>query len=519
MSTRQKLSKLSIINDNKTLKKLIRKQIDNNKLNNALELIKTASSIAYHLNFTFFDDEMEQMCFEIGKRILHKLDYSSLIKKKEEIFFYDCFGFDSRGLTQQYIRALFANNIPFTYILNSDVKKFKESAIYNELIQNNLTTILILDNDLKSTDKVVTLYKILSKCNNSKIFMHMSPNDSVGVSVFSQLKNSVKFQINLTDHAFWLGVSIVDYNIEFREYGRSLSTKYRGISKEKELYLPYYPLINTNASFKGFPFEKNEDKVLILTGGSLYKFYGDNDTFFKLAYEILMENPEASLLVAGDGDREPFQKFIGKFKLEDRLFLLGNRSDLSALMNEVDIYIGSYPVCGGLMSQYAVNSQKPIVQYTRKDLPTNIIDTLFPCRKKNVTATYFSKKSFISEVSILIKSVDARVLKGKDLCDSLMTNIEFNKRFIDIFNMNNNCLFSEKAEDYNIDTELIFEMYLEQENNYLRKYPSILIRKILIILMRYLPFFTVKIIMKNIGLLFKELSTLFLYKLKKLFSL
>lgn len=70
-----------------------------------------------------------------------------------------------------------------------------------------------------------------------------------------------RYQINLTDHAFWLGAHAFDYVLEFRDFGANVSRQYHHIAPHKILKQPYYPYIDRTLSFQGFPFENYGGRV------------------------------------------------------------------------------------------------------------------------------------------------------------------------------------------------------------------------------------------------------------------
>ena len=103
--------------------------------------------------------------------------------------------------------------------------------------------------------------------------------------VFSALTSSSRFLINLTDHAFWLGTCCIDYCLEFRDYGYTISLQKRKINSEKLLYQPYYPIADSS-EYLDLPFSLINNKI-ILTGGAFYKMYGEDDIFFNILQNLL----------------------------------------------------------------------------------------------------------------------------------------------------------------------------------------------------------------------------------------
>ena len=57
-------------------------------------------------------------------------------------------------------------------------------------------------------------------------------------------------------------------------------------------------------------------------------------------YEILKKNQNAVLWIIGDGDKKAaIEKRIKEFKIQDKVFMLGQRNDVSDLMQAMDILL------------------------------------------------------------------------------------------------------------------------------------------------------------------------------------
>ena len=154
------------------------------------------------------------------------------------------------------------------------------------------------------------------------------PWDVVSLLISYSIQGVIKYNINLTDHAFWLGASFIDYNFEFRAYGKTVSLEKRHLKQEQLLYLPYYPILPKNKiEFQGFPIEA-KDKIVIFTGGAFYKMFGNNDLFFKILDELLDLSENAVVLVAGIGDKYTMNEKLAHLRNRHRIMLIGNRRDI-----------------------------------------------------------------------------------------------------------------------------------------------------------------------------------------------
>jgi len=459
MITREK-----IFSDYRNIKVKAEEYFNDKKFEKCLAAIEAAAFLAYNFNLFYVDEDIEEMIRQIGK----KYNTQQKKDKSEKLILFDSFGYDNKGLTQQYVRALIAHDVSFSYILGSDRSLHQSKNILDELSAYPNADIHIISDRLSRLDKIVHLNKIINEISPTRILTHRTPWDTVGHAVFSNLESIEKFHINLTDHAFWLGKNAADYFIEFRSYGANISVKERKIDKTKLLHLPYYPIV-TEIPFQGFPIDIEKDKTILFTGANFYKMYGDNGKFFSLLKRILNENQNTLLLIAGSGHQQPLDSFIKTNNFHDRIFLLGDRKDINKVFANIDIYIATYPITGGLMGQYAALNKKPIVAYTDSSIPCNIVEEFVVT--DNYQITHFTEDSFCKEVSKLVNDKDYRQYASEKVGDAALNPEIFNTNFYStIFKKN----IIKPFTYYEIDVDRFADIYLEAENNYLHFYDSII---------------------------------------------
>ena len=304
------ISKKFAIRDYEKLKELACKACALKQHAKTLRLVACAANQAYHLNFRYADDALESLLKEISSELLgQSLD----LPRENRFLFYDDFGYDNRGLTQQYLHALDQMGVSYLYLVDS--RGFNDNgSIAAQVRSNPNAKILKVPDGLGDIERLRFLFSAVKEYNPKKAFLHLAPWSSVAVTLWNAFPKVERYLIDLTDHAFWLGKSCTDYFIGFREYGYSLSVRERGISKDKLLNLPYYPIVSGKA-FAGFP-EEAKGRVIIFSGGAYYKVYGESDAYFKIVHRIIQDNPDAVLLFAGSGDDKPFREFIARNDLQ-----------------------------------------------------------------------------------------------------------------------------------------------------------------------------------------------------------
>ncbi|WP_321480232.1 hypothetical protein [uncultured Bacteroides sp.] len=396
----------------------------------SLHSVKVVSQLGYFINHIFTDLELENLLEQISLRLLKKDNRKTTQKK---IVLIDSFTLPNRGLTQQYLRALISMNIEFLFIAEGYNDSSK--SIFEEIEQSEFGNLyLVPDGGIK--EKITYIYDHIFEFSPSDILAHIYPNSVEVIIALYAFPDVNKFNINLTDHAFWIGSKCFDYTLEFRNYGCSLSLHRRGFKKEQIILNPYYPII-ANSHFRGLP-NVYQNKTVILTGGSYYKMLNKENTFFTLLKNIVENNQDVIVLIAGSGsfsEQKYITNFIYKNNLEDSLILLGDRSDIDKVFEFCDIYVGTYPFGGGLMTQYAATKGKPIVSLIKSENRNSLEELVFGASQPTVQISFFDEKLLMKEITKLIIDVNYRREQGDKLKENMTTAQIFNARFSDIINL------------------------------------------------------------------------------------
>jgi len=424
----------------------------------SLRTIEICAKLAYEFNFFYTDSTLEKLLSEIGKSIFETNLPIKPLKGKYALI--DTNGSDNHGLTQQYIRGLIAADVEFIYIYE-EIDLNRINLILKELESYPKATVFTFDRDYSLIERIEKIIQCLLIYQPEKYIMHIMPWDVVAIVVANLINGVTRYNINATDHAFWLGSSCIDYSIEFRPYGYTVSLEKRGLKEEQLLMLPYYPMVN-KSNFKGFPVSIPTDAIKIFSGGSFYKIYGEKGLYFDIVRTILIENPTAVLLYAGTGNDTNMLQFIKANQLENRVFLLGNRSDIMEVFENCDIYLGTYPIAGGLMSQYAAMAKKPILAYTDPKFTTNFLES-FVCHQSKQNITHTNLIDFYHHAQQLCTNPEYRIEEGNKLENCVISsdifNMELNQLLLN--NSSSRPIFKEK-----IDYDSFSNLYLEVENSF-----------------------------------------------------
>jgi len=405
----------------KVSEKQIRESVESDNIEQSIRWMIVRSNLLYEQSVYYFDGLIENCLNKVFHKPKHVClsDTDSQVKTDRVVLF-DAVSKDRRGLSNQYVDALIANGIEFLYI--SENTNLKRTEIFQHIEQYDKASWCIVPSSKKNTDKVLFIYNSIIEYAPTKVLCHILPWSIPALVALATLpKNFIKININITDHTFWSGVSIMDYNIEFRNYGKMVSIQKRGLSDVQEYVLPYYPYID-NVEFRGFEGVDARDKVIIFWGGALYKIYDEDDTFLKLIAKVLNTHPNCICLCAGGGDANHLLSFIKSEGLEHVWHYIGFRKDIYQVVCHSDIIVNTYPIGGGLMCQYAAFDSKPVISYAKTKAIEEVLST-------SAKVTCLDEDDFLNRIDMFISDKSFRETFGKGLKDSLPTPSKFNAFF------------------------------------------------------------------------------------------
>lgn len=450
------ISNKKLINIDKILKKNLKQAIIKKNYDFALRLIELSTHLKYNYAFndTLYDQELEGSLKQISNSLFKS---EKIIPNENVVLFYDYFGYDNRGLTQQYLRALLRLNKRIILVFENKNRHYKNEAILAEIENYDNKEIYYLEGNNR-IELCANLIKIILAEKPEHILMHLIPWDTIAYMAFYKVQGIKRYQINLTDHAFWLGVDITDINIEFRSFGQNLSEQLRNIPSHKNRILPYYPILS-ETPFQGFDFD-TKNKKIIFSGSTFYKILGNNLEFLETIHKILQLDENLIFVFAGSGNGTAIHKFIDDNKLNNRIFLIGDRYDLYEIMKNVDYYISTFPYIGALMTQIAVASGLPVFAYVHpKNLVSDIKDLFY---KSDRFKNFDNLDTLVKEFSIEYKKNTPKSFHN----NLMITEEEFSENLQKIFNGENPMSFLEKKYDAFESYQTFNTLMIEAENLY-----------------------------------------------------
>lgn len=171
---------------------------------------------------------------------------------------------------------------------------------------------------------------------------------------------------------------------------------------------------------------------------------------------------------------------------------MGFRGDINELFAHTDIYLGTFPLCGGLMSQYAAINSKPILAYTTPGSACNYVEGIvYHGNKQSALLTHTALDSFFAEAKKLIDNKEYREAVGRSIFDGVITPEQFNKELYHLVTTHSNIrTIGTETIDYNNHSQI----YLEIENKYFHTLEKLLFYKIKIYSIRLFPCLAIKYI-------------------------
>lgn len=308
----------------------------------------------YMINYKMADDRLEEITQQISFDFLGETAITD--SNSNTVAFYDGFGQIDYVLAKIYIDALAQLGYETVWIIHGNAPCLEEIQQYCKEKGNVSFRIVPVSPIL---ERMRHLQAIIKDISPKHLFFQAAPFDICGAGVFSTVKGDVtRYLVDMSDHTFWLGKRAADYFIGFRNWSYNVENQLRGISSEQLIILPYYPNSRARYAFDGMPFDTDRYEY-IFSGGNPYKIEGDN-TYQELVEHILINYPKLKFVYAtydGSGFKKQFRHPLLKYlerRYPGQFFRVPVRKDLDEVFKRAKLYLGTYPISGGLMTQYAV---------------------------------------------------------------------------------------------------------------------------------------------------------------------
>ncbi|MDF2571509.1 MAG: rhamnosyltran: rhamnosyltransferase [Sporomusa sp.] len=176
------------------------------------------------------------------------------------------------------------------------------------------------------------------------VVLHIHPHDPVAPIAFGVAGGPPVVFLNHADHAFTIGMSVVDLVAELRTAGQSLSMTRRSGTTSSILPIPLKlppPVQDKQLAKQALGI--SEDKIVFLTIATPYKLIPCGEyNFINLLREIVKRYDNVEVLVVGPADSGEWAQL--KAESNGRIRAFGIQYDLSLFHSASDIYLVSMPM-------------------------------------------------------------------------------------------------------------------------------------------------------------------------------
>ncbi len=448
--------------------------------------IYAASLLQYSIIDLYSDVRLNRIIKNLSRELFQEENET---ESSDTIILYDSFSWDNHGLTQQYLDALYytsKENVVYVYekgqYTNTNILKFVEEKCMRCICVNG-------KNEIEKAERIV---KIIKDLKPGKAVFQIGPYSIAPFLAFYSYPKVVKYNINLTDHAFGLGgADFFNYTIEFRDYGAQVSLEKRGYKRNQINIIPFYPWID-QTPFNGFP-EQAKGKVVIFSGAAYYKIEGGDGVFQEIVKQLVTQNSDAIILFAGYGNKTKFEDYIKQNKLENRVILLGHRTDINEVFKHSDIFLSTFPLFGGLMVQYAAINKIPILAYGTPEVESLV------CTKKDYHFVFNNVSLMLAEAKKLITDPEYRKSQGSFFGSLCVNQEDFREAFRMWFLTPANHYTGNVTIDYEAFMDICVRRYNEDgigaitDLRLLSKCPSVLSVKMICNILACVPYYVKRI--------------------------
>lgn len=454
-------------------KRIAERELKKEKIESSMLVMQLACILAKNYYLCYEDDTLEDLVRLIAARIPYKEDHD---RKRNKYVFYDTHTTDNIALTQQYLGALMDWGVEFVYMTTRSLKSSRAKLIASMLKGYDKVTVHEIPEIKSLKEKAIYIRELLYKTDAGTAFVQTTADDVAGNVAFCGMGSICKYYIDLSDHSFWLGAKLYDKYITFRNYGYNICVQSRRIPAERVLIQPFYPTL-ISKEYRGIPCN-DEKSIKILSGGRLEKIYDKKDTFLKLVKKILDQNGNVEFYYSGGGafgkigQTSYIESQIKKLGIGERFHMLGFRDDIISLMKHMDIYMGTYPMGGGLMTQQAASMSLPIVQYVTAGLSSSVNEFL-TLDDKDSFVFFEDEGGFLRRVKELVDSEELRKYYGQIYQNSVMTLEQFNRE-LRVQIEAGKYIYPHK--DYRVECDHYRENQISVENYSFHSYPRIIIK-------------------------------------------
>jgi len=286
---------------------------------------------------------MEKEILKLGRQVSGSYQVNENIDEKKvlvlvtQLFKY---GGHSKLLTN-YINKLHDLRKIITIAVSSQGTASIPEEILGLKARGIISELIIID-ETEPSEKIRTLRKIVAL--NHEVFLFISQDDVITCAALSFKYKPYTYFINHADHTFWLGVSVIDELIDFRQLGQEISLRkrgFKGLSKILPLTLNDRRVFDKAESRARL--NLGEDDVVLVIMASAFKLRPDGEyNIFNVIKYALSQSNSVKFLIVGMTQDE-YNRLSG-INVPENVFCYGVLEDFSEVISAGDFVVDTFPL-------------------------------------------------------------------------------------------------------------------------------------------------------------------------------
>lgn len=347
-------SKISMFRYN--FEKILERLKAENDFEDKLKFAMRATDYFVHNNCGYFTSSvLENFFLDFAKKI--KVDLEDINYEKNSVLHIMSKGYETGGHTRVVER--WVENAPNNQ-KHSVVFTWNDSpklATLENNVKNKNGEIIALDDKMSLAQKAAELRKLAMKYEFVILHTHMQDPTAIIAFGVEEFKRPVLLY-NHASHMAWLGKSVADLVLDIEDNDPVTKEK-RGITNTYFLGVPSKKIsltvVNKTEIRKKLKLPLN--KKIIVTSGSDARFRTISGESFVEYLNSIMDENTVCYVIGIKPHNEKWQKSIKKSGKDIKLLGYINFNDgFSDYLKAADLYLDSYPFCGGTATIDAISS-------------------------------------------------------------------------------------------------------------------------------------------------------------------
>lgn len=397
------------------LLKIARYYFQEGKINSCITVCHIAASFASSNYCGFYSDfVIEGLLNDLGGKVLQQGNVAPDTNSsgKLKVLHYATELYSVGGHTR-----LLANWIECDKLNHHDVfigkQNSKTPEFFTDIVEAKKGKVCTYTNASNTINVINSLYETAKAYDF--VVLHHHPNDVIPVIAFSQNNEVPVAVLNHADHLYWIGSSVCDILIEFRDNIIPYDRKRRSIERFSILPIPVALPEQNNYREARTELNINNNEVVLLTIGSEYKYLPfEGKNFFEDIIKILNQCKLTRLFIVGvSAESDIALKYI-----HPRITYVGANSDIEVYKKCCDIYVEGYPFSSFTAYLEVGALKKPI--HFMYDVP---LLNMYSLNNYQFKRQYFNTKEEWHEGLVsIINNRTKRLYQGEAMFQDILNN-------------------------------------------------------------------------------------------------